>query len=85
MALAASADRGQPQPGAGIDRDLAPVDGAAGCPNPQWTEGITDLAFTSATITVEQGGDVVLTLSCSISPPTSGGIVPRGNVSCTSS
>ena len=60
-----------------------PIPGAPGCPNPQWTETITDLAFTSATLTVQQpAGTTVLTASCTFNPATSNGTVPKSNVSC---
>jgi hypothetical protein len=62
------------------------IAGAPDCPNPNWTEEIQDLSFTSATIIVEQPpGFVVLTVSCTFSPATSNGLVPSGNVSCSQS
>ena len=62
------------------------IAGAPDCPNTNWTEAIDDLAFTSATIVVEQPvGTTVLTVTCSIDPATSDGSVAAGNVSCTQS
>ncbi len=62
------------------------IAGAPDCPNSNWTESIDELAFTSATITVEQPvGTVVLTVACTFSSPTSNGAVPAGQVTCTSS
>lgn len=61
-----------------------PIPGAPGCPNPNWTESIDDLAFTFAKITVEQpAGTVVLTIQCTFSAATSDGAVPKGEVTCS--
>jgi hypothetical protein len=65
---------------------VSPIPGAPGCPNPNWTQTITDVAFTSVRITVEQPqGMLVLTVSCTFSSPTDGGAVPGAEVTCTSS
>ncbi|MGH8826321.1 MAG: hypothetical protein ACRDVZ_01740 [Jiangellaceae bacterium] len=62
------------------------IAGAPDCSNPNWTELIEDLSFTSAVITVEQPpGTVVLTVTCTIDPASSDGAVPGGDVTCTSS
>jgi hypothetical protein len=69
-----------------------PIAGAPDCPNPQWTERITNMAFTSATITLFQDvnennvadpEELVLTISCTFTSPTSNGPVPSSNYSCT--
>jgi hypothetical protein len=66
-----------------------PITGAPDCPGSSWTETITDLAFTSATIQVFQpanadgtDGTLVLTVNCTFSSPTTDGSVPSGNVTC---
>jgi hypothetical protein len=67
------------------DAPVTPIPGAPDCPNPQWTENITDMAFTSATISLFQDAnangtfddsELVLTVNCTFSPPTSNGSVP---------
>jgi hypothetical protein len=71
---------------------VTPILGAPDCPNPQWTESITDMAFTSATIRLFQdsnangtfeSGELVLTVNCTFSPPTSNGPVPSSGFTCT--
>ena len=65
---------------------VTPIPGAPGCPNPNWRQDITDLSFTSATITVEQpAGSLVLTVTCTFSAPTTNGAVRGADVTCVSS
>ena len=58
------------------DEPVTPILGAPGCPNPNWTEDIADLAFTGATLTIQQPpGITVLTVPCVFDPPTVDGRV----------
>ena len=67
---------------------VTPIPGAPDCPNAQWTEEITDMSFTNATIEVEQGAGVpppvVLAVICTFSPATADGKVPAATVTCVS-
>jgi hypothetical protein len=66
------------------EQPVTPIPGAPDCPNPNWSENIEDLSFTSATITVEQpAGTVVLTVSCTFSAPTRNGAVGKQDVVCS--
>jgi hypothetical protein len=70
--------------GTTTNRPVSPIPGAPGCPNPMWTETITDVAFTSATITLSQDTvGVVLVVNCTFNSPTSNGAVPSSNFTCT--
>jgi hypothetical protein len=69
-----------------------PIPGAPGCPNSNWTESISDIAFTSATIKLFldsnanvtfEDGELVLTVNCTFSPRTSNGSVPTSGFTCT--
>jgi hypothetical protein len=62
---------------------VTPIPGAPDCPNPSWREAITDLAYVSAIITIEQPpGKTVITVACSFSAPTTDGVVPAQTVTC---
>jgi hypothetical protein len=62
---------------------VSPIPGAPDCPNSSWTENITDMAFTSGDILVDQPVDtLVLTVDCDIAPQTAGGQVPGADVTC---
>jgi hypothetical protein len=74
------------------DPPETPIEGAPDCPNPNWTEDITDMAFTSATIRLFQDsnendifdpGELVLTVNCTFDPATSNGPVPASGFTCT--
>jgi len=61
-----------------------PIEGAPGCPNPNWVQTIDDLAFTEATILVEQPeGTPVLRVDCTIDPASEDGPISKGDVVCT--
>jgi hypothetical protein len=62
---------------------VTPIPGAPDCPNSMWTENITDVAFTSATITLSQQGATVITVNVTFSPPTSNGTVPQSGFTFT--
>ena len=72
------------------DAPTSPVPGAPGCPNPNWTENITDVAFTSGAFALVQDAnndgvyDEAPSLSgtCTFSPATANGSVPSGSFTC---
>ena len=64
---------------------VTPIPGAPDCPGSSWTENITDVAFTSATITLSQQGATVITVNVTFSPPTSNGPVPGSGFTFTTS
>ena len=62
---------------------VSPIAGAPDCPGVNWTENITDLQFTSATIMVQQPPpNVVLVVTCTFAPPTINGPVTSQTVTC---
>jgi hypothetical protein len=76
------------------DSPVTPIPGAPDCPNPNWTEDITDVSFTSATIRLFQDQTaadgtfgrwetLVITVNCTFSPATSDGPVPSSGFTCT--
>lgn len=72
------------------DPPVSPIPGAPDCPNPHWTEAITGVAFTSATIKLFQDQTaaagyetLVLTVTCTFGSPTTDGAVPSSNFTCT--
>jgi hypothetical protein len=78
------------------DPPVTPIAGAPDCPNPNWTEAITGVAFTSATIRLFQDQTaadgqfgrwetLVLTVTCTFSSPTLNGPVPSSGFTCTTS
>jgi hypothetical protein len=63
----------------------AEIADAPGCSGDGATEKVDGLALESAVITVEQGGAIVLTLTCSFAAPPADGPVAPGGMICTSS
>ena len=63
------------------------IAGAPDCPNRNWSEMITDLAFTNATLSLTQGTPTIASgqLVCSFNPPTTNGSLTEAeiNQSCT--
>jgi hypothetical protein len=79
-------------PGIGVETTTSPptnltVAGAPDCPNSRWLEKITDIAFTSATISLRQGTTTALAtaqMTCTFNPPTANGNVPPNSYASAS-
>ena len=61
------------------------IAGAPDCPNPNWSEVVTGMAFTNANLSIAQDGVelAVADTTCRFLPHTADGVVPSTTVACS--